>query len=185
MRPMFDRINAFLDKYILPWPVRYLTFRFTIIATIGLLIPLVLFANNTVMVLGINSYLNVMSVAVSSIVLLYATISEVRQKQIAELQERRAQEDHAHITETHEWMMRALANQHEELEDLKALLSSLQGQTYQRKPAPQYPNLRESHPQGAARFEPNYPQQRLARHMKRNSITDGLQQPETPPIASS
>jgi hypothetical protein len=49
MRTTFDRINAFLDKYVLPWPVRFLTFRFTIIATIGLLIPLVLFANNTVM----------------------------------------------------------------------------------------------------------------------------------------
>jgi hypothetical protein len=88
MRTTFDRINAFLDKYVLPWPVRFLTFRFTIIATIGLLIPLVLFANNTVVVLGINSYLNVMSVAVSSIVLLYATIAEVRQRQIAELQRR-------------------------------------------------------------------------------------------------
>jgi hypothetical protein len=82
-------------------------------------------------------------------------------------------------------MMHALANQHEELEDLKALLSSLQGQTYQRKPAPQYPNLRESHPRGAARFEPNYPQQRLARHMKRNPITDGLHQPSTPPTSLS
>jgi hypothetical protein len=108
-----------------------------------------------------------MSVAVSSIVLLYAMIAEVRQKQIADLQERRAQEDHAHITETHEWMLRALANQHEELEELKVLLSSWQGQTYQRKPAPQYPNLRESHPLGAARFEPNHTQQRLARHVKR------------------
>lgn len=185
MRARFDRINVFLDKYVLPWPVRFLTFRFTILATIGLLIPLVLFANNTVVVLGINSYLNVMSVAVSSIVLLYATIAEVRQRQIAELQERRAQEDHAHITETHEWMLRALANQHEELEELKVLLSSMQGQTYQRKPGPQYPDLHETHPQGAARFEPNHTQQRLARHIKRNPITNGLPQPITPPTSSS
>ena len=62
------------------------------------------------MVLAINSYLNVMSVAISSLVLLYATIAEVRQKQIVELQEKQAQEDHAHITETHEWVLRALAN---------------------------------------------------------------------------
>jgi uncharacterized membrane protein len=96
---MLNRINAFLDKHVLPWPVRFLTFRFVILATIALLIPLLLFADNTVMVLGINSYLNTMSVAVSSIVLLYATISEARQQKIAEMQEQRAQEDHTHVTE--------------------------------------------------------------------------------------
>jgi hypothetical protein len=79
---MLNQINAFLDKNVLPWPVRLLTFRFVIRATIALLIPLLLFADNTVMVLSINSYLNTMSVAVSSIVLLYATISEVRQQKI-------------------------------------------------------------------------------------------------------
>jgi hypothetical protein len=40
---------------VLPWPVRFLTFRFVILATIGLLIPLILFADNTVLVLGLNS----------------------------------------------------------------------------------------------------------------------------------
>jgi len=60
-----------------------------ILATIALLVPLVLFADNVVLVLGINSYLNVMSVAVGSIVLLNATIADVHQKQIAELQEKR------------------------------------------------------------------------------------------------
>jgi hypothetical protein len=89
---MLTHINNFLDRHVLPWPVRFLTFRFVILATIGLLIPLILFADNTVLVLGLNSYLNTMSVAVGSIVLLYATIAEVRQKQIVELQEQRAQE---------------------------------------------------------------------------------------------
>jgi uncharacterized membrane protein len=79
---------------VLPWPVRFLTFRFVILATIALLIPLILFADNTVLVLGLNSYLNTISVTVGSIVLLYAMIVEVREKQIAELQEQRAQEDH-------------------------------------------------------------------------------------------
>ncbi len=181
MRRAFDRLNAFLDKHVLPWPVRFLTFRFTILVTIALLIPLILFVNNTELVLAINSYLNVMSVAVSSIVLLYATISEVQQRQIAELQEQRASEDHAHITETHQLMMRALANQQEELEELKALLSSLQGQVYQRRPAPEVPNLRELHPEGAARFEPAHSQKRLARRMKRNPIAEGLQRQEVPP----
>ncbi len=175
MHRAFDRINAFLDKYVLPWPVRFLTFRLTILVTIALLIPLILFANNTELVLATNSYLNVMSVAVSSIVLLYASIGELQRRQIADMQEQRASEDHAHIIETHQLMMRALANQQEELEELKALLSSLQGQIYERQPAPEVPNLRELHPRGAARFEPAHSQKRLARHVKRNPIADGLQ----------
>lgn len=108
---LMNAINDFLDRYVLPWPVRFLTFRFIILATIALLIPLIIFANNTVRVLGLNSYLNTMSVAVSSIVLLYATISEAHQKQIAEMQEKRAQEDHEHITEMHTLVLEAISNQ--------------------------------------------------------------------------
>ena len=88
-----QRVYDFLDKFILPWPVRYLSHRFVILLTIALLIPLVLYATNQVLVLLVNSYLNTMSVAVSSIVLLYASLSEIHQKQIAEMQEKRAQED--------------------------------------------------------------------------------------------
>ncbi len=176
-----ERIDAFLDNHVLPWPVRFLTNRFVILITISLLIPLIVLANDTVLVLSINSYLNTMSVAVSSIVLLYATIAEVRQKQIAEMQEKRAQDDHQHIVETHEWMMHALANQYEELEELKVLLASLQGQTYQPQPTPEVPNLRALHPQGTARFEPNYTQKRLARHVKRNPITNSMHQQDVPP----
>jgi hypothetical protein len=95
---MLNNLNNWLDKYILPWPVRFLTHRFVILATMALLIPLLVFASMTTLVLSINSYLNTMSVAVSSIVLLYATISAIRQKQIAEMQEKRAQEDHTHVT---------------------------------------------------------------------------------------
>ncbi len=181
MQHPIDRLNTFLDRYVLPWPVRFLTNRFVILITIGLLIPLILMANNTVLVLGLNSYLNTMSVAVSSIVLLYATVAEVRQKQIAEMQEKRAQEDHQHITETHEWMMHALANQQQELEELKELLASLQGRTYQRQSALEVPDVRAMHPQGSARFEPNQTQKRFARHVKRNPITDGLHQQDLPP----
>ena len=176
MRNLMNRFNTFLDKFVLPWPVRFLTFRPVILITIALLIPLIAFANNTVLVLSLNSYLNTMSVAVSSIVLLYATISEVRQKQIAELQEKRAQEDHEHITETHIWLMQALANQHEEMEELKELVSSMQGKTYIRKAAQAIPDLRELHPQGAARFNEDHTGKRLAEHVKRNPITNGLHQ---------
>ena len=79
------------------------------------------------------------------------------------------------------WFTEALANQHEELEELKALLASLQGQTYQPQPTPEVPNLRALHPQGTARFEPNYTQKRLARHVKRNPITNSMHQQDVPP----
>ena len=152
MHRAFDHINALLDKYVLPWPVRFLTFRFTILITIALLVPLILFANNTELVLAINSYLNTMSVAVSSIVLLYAMLAEKQQREIAEMQEQRASEDHAHIIETHQLMMRALANQAEEIQDLKALIAEMQGKVYERRPALAVPDLRSLHPQGAERF---------------------------------
>ena len=85
------RLNAFLDSYVLPYPVKYLTNRLTILATLCLLIPLIAFANVQVFVLATNSYLNVMSVVVSSTVLLYSTISEVRDRKAAEQREKLAQ----------------------------------------------------------------------------------------------
>ena len=163
MHRAFDRINAFLDKYVLPWPVRFLTFRFTILVTIALLVPLIMFASNTELVLAINSYLNTMSVAVSSIVLLYAMLAEKQQREIAEMQEQRASEDHAHIIETHQLMMRALSNQAEEIQDLKALIAEMQGKAYERRPAPAVPDLRSLHPQGAERFATSYHRRRVAR----------------------
>src|SRR5262249_15740025 len=112
---MLNRINRFLDRYVLPLPVRFLTFRFVILGTILLLIPLVLYASNQVLVLGINSYLNTMSVAVSSIVLLYATLAEAQQRQIAALQEKRAQEDHEHLTELHGLVLQILTQQWQQI----------------------------------------------------------------------
>ena len=150
---MFQKINALLDNYILPWPVRFLTHRFVILATMALLIPLLVFASQTVLVLGINSYLNTMSVAVSSIVLLYATLTEIQQKQIAEMQEQRAQEDHTHVTQMHTLMLETLANQQEEIEELKQMLAAVQGKAYARKPRPPVADLRDLHPRGDARFE--------------------------------
>jgi hypothetical protein len=159
---MFARINGFLDKYVLPWPVRFLTFRFVILATIALLLPLIVFANEQTFVLLVNSYLNTMSVAVSSIVLLYATISEVRQQKIAEMQEQRAEEDHTHVTEMHSAMLQALANQHEEIEDLKELIADIRGLKYTRKPALPKTDLHALHPRGAARFKAGDHRSRMA-----------------------
>jgi hypothetical protein len=150
---MLKRLNDFLDRYVLPLPVRFLTFRFVILITILLLAPLLIFANNQVLVLGINSYLNTMSVAVSSIVLLYATIAEVNQKQIATMQEKRAQQDHEHLTELHSLMLQTLVKQWGQVEDLKAMLAQVQGQSYQRPALAPMPDLHAMHPGGAARFD--------------------------------
>jgi len=160
---MIKNLNNWLDQYILPWPVRFLTHRFVILATMALLIPLLAFASKTVLVLSINSYLNTMSVAVSSIVLLYATISEIRQKQIAEMQEKRAQEDHTHVTAIHTLVLETLANQHQEIEELKQMLAAMQGQSYQPGPLPEKVNLRDLHPRGDARFEADDTHQRISR----------------------
>lgn len=158
---MFKQVNDFLDRHILPWPVRFLTFRFVILATIALLIPLIVYADNTSLVLLMNSYLNTMSVAVSSIVLLYATISEVRQKQIADLQEQRAQEDHEHVTDMHQLVLEAIANQHEEIHELKELMAAMQGKTAVHESLEPVPDLQSLHPRGADRFATADSQARL------------------------
>jgi hypothetical protein len=147
-----ERINDFLDRYVLPWPVRFLTFRFVILFTIAMLIPLIAFANNTVLVLGLNSYLNTMSVAVSSIVLLYATIAEARQKQIADLQETRAQEDHIHVTEMHTLIMQTLQNQNDQMAELQQVLATLTGKEVVVVEQAELPDLRSLHPRGYERF---------------------------------
>jgi DNA anti-recombination protein RmuC len=112
VRPSLQRINMFLDKYVLPYPVKYLTNRVTILVTLALLIPLIALKDETAFVLVLNSYLNVMSVVVSSTVLLYSTLAEARDRiaaqrreDIAQMQEamveQRAQTDHELIQEIH------------------------------------------------------------------------------------
>jgi hypothetical protein len=78
-----QRLNALLDEHVLPYPVRFLTNRVIILATLALLVPLFFFTGNQSFVNVLNSYLNVMSVVVSSTVLLYATISDVRDRAAA------------------------------------------------------------------------------------------------------
>jgi len=79
-----QRLNAILDEHVLPYPVRFLTNRVIILATLALLVPLFFFTSDQSFVNVLNSYLNVMSVVVSSTVLLYATIAEVRDRAAAE-----------------------------------------------------------------------------------------------------
>src|SRR5438105_15763291 len=171
-----NRVDDFLDRYVLPWPVRYLTFRFVILATLALLVPLILFANNQVLVLLVNSYLNTMSVAVSSIVLLYATVNEVRQKQIADLQEKRAQEDHQHVTEMHQLVLEALQNQHEEIHELEQVLAAMQGKAYMPESLTPVPDLKDLHPRGAERFAEGDALDRLSGELHQSALTDRLRQ---------
>jgi hypothetical protein len=77
------RLNVILDEYVLPHPVKFLTNRVVILATLALLVPLLFFTSNQGFVNALNSYLNVMSVVVSSTVLLYATIADVRDRAAA------------------------------------------------------------------------------------------------------
>jgi hypothetical protein len=167
---IMDKVNAFLDRYVLPWPVRFLTFRFVILITIALLVPLILFDQNTVFVLLTNSYLNVMSVAVSSIVLLYATISETRQKQIAELQEKRAMEDHMHVTQMHTLILQTLQNQNKEMSELKCVIATLAGKEVVKIKPEKLPDIKSMHPRGKARFTEADVNQRLDENLYYNAL---------------
>ncbi len=168
------QVNDFLDKYILPWPVRYLSHRFVIILTISLLIPLVVYAANQVLVLLVNSYLNTMSVAVSSIVLLYATVSEVHQKQIAELQEKRAQEDHTHVVEMHTLLQASIAVQQKQIEELKQMVAAIQGQEYAPQQVETPVDLHELHPRGNARFGKHDATESITRQLHQNKLADEI-----------
>ena len=171
---LMNAINNFLDRKILPWPVRFLTFRFVILLTIALLIPLIVWASNTVMVLAINSYLNTMSVAVSSIVLLYATISEAHQNQIAEMQEKRAQEDHIHVTEMHSLVLKSLQAQQAELEELKQLITLMSGKEYTPTETVPVPDLYDLHPRGDSRFQEEDFHKRWQKQIHHNPLVSTL-----------
>jgi hypothetical protein len=174
------KMNDFLDRHVLPWPVRFLTFRVVILVTIGLLIPLIVFASNTVMVLGINSYLNTMSVAVSSIVLLYATLAEANQKQIAQMQEQRAQEDHTHVTEMHQLILETLTNQQQEIDSLKKMMAVMMEQPYIPRESKPTPDLQALHPRGEDRFSHEDLPIRYEENLYRNELAETIRQDLTP-----
>jgi len=163
-----DRINAFLDRSVLPYPVKFLTNRFIILLTIALLIPLIVFAKEAVFVLAVNSYLNTMGVAVGSIVLLYATLTEIRDRQIATMQEKRAQEDHQHVVEMHKLVLDNMDFQHEEIENLKRILGEI---AKIQVPAAKLPHgadtdLRALHAGGRERFDKNHVEGEIGRHIR-------------------
>jgi hypothetical protein len=140
----------------------------------ALLIPLIIYADQIKLVLAVNSYLNVMSVAVSSIVLLYATISEARQKQIAGLQEKRATEDHTHVTEMHALIMQTLENQNKEMDELRSVLASLAGKELVTVERAELPDVKSLHPRGTERFSETDPAQRFEENLHQNALVTTL-----------
>jgi hypothetical protein len=102
-----QRLNSVLDEHVLPYPVRFLTNRVVILATLALLVPLLFFTSDQAFVNALNGYLNVMSVVVSSTVLLYATIADVRDRAAA----KRADE----IAKTYEQVLEERIQGREEL----------------------------------------------------------------------
>jgi len=174
LKKALDQVNNMLDRYILPLPVRFLTFRFVILLTMALLIPLIIYADRIKLVLAVNSYLNVMSVAVSSIVLLYATISEARQQQIAALQEKRATEDHTHVTEMHALIMQTLDNQNKEMDELKSVLATLAGKQWVGVERAELPDVKSLHPRGQERFTEIDPGQRFEENLHQNALVTAL-----------
>ena len=117
-----------------------------------------------------------MSVAVSSIVLLYSTISEANQKQIAKLQEKRASEDHAHVTEMHSLVLKSIDNQWVEIEELKQMLSLLTKQPYKEKARVREKGLQALHPRGENRFQVNELDDRWNSGLHHNSLVNQINQ---------
>jgi hypothetical protein len=115
-----------------------------------------------------------MSVAVSSIVLLYATISEARQKQIAEMQEKRAQEDHAHVTEMHNLVLHSIENQRQEIEELKQIITLMSGQSYTAREKQPLPDLYKLHPRGKKRFHADELQERWQEQLHHNALVSTM-----------
>lgn len=90
------------------------------------------------------------------------------------MQEKRAQEDHIHVTEMHNLILQSLQNQHGEIEELKQLLSVLNGQVYTPQPAYPLPDLRDLHPRGDQRYEIDEHQQRFENQLSRNALVTTL-----------
>src|SRR5579864_7361288 len=120
-----QRLNAILDERVLPYPVRFLTNRVIILATLALLVPLLFFTSDQAFVNALNSYLNVMSVVVSSTVLLYATIADVRDRAAA----KRAEE----IAKAYERVLEDRVQGHQQEQEERVLWREELAKAYEQK----------------------------------------------------
>jgi hypothetical protein len=101
-------------------------------------------------------------------------VAEIHQKQIAELQERRAQEDHTHVVEMHTLMQTALANPQQQLEELKQMIATMQGKEYVPQKAQAPVELRAMHPRGTTRFAKQDVRERMSAQLHRHATTDEI-----------
>jgi len=104
---MYAALDRFLANYIFRFVVMYIIFPFTILLDLLLVPFLIIFKDNLVIVLVANSYLNCLSVAVSSIIL--REEKQTNQPQIQALHEK-----HDALHEKHIHMMTLLRAIHPE-----------------------------------------------------------------------
>ena len=96
------------------------------------------------------------------------------------MQEKRAQEDHQHVTQMHQLVMEMISKQREELEELREMLTALQGKPYEKKAVESTVDLRELHPRGGARFEKHDIYMRMDGHIHRHHLTEKLREDYKP-----
>lgn len=112
---LMAHIYRWLDEKILPWPVRVMTNRLTILATMGLFPVLLIMASATTFVLAANSYLNTASTSVAMIVLLWQLRNDAEGEKRYQAQEHRARVDH-------EAILALVETQRQEIRELKEIL---------------------------------------------------------------
>lgn len=108
------RLYAWMDDQLLPWPVKFLTNPLVIIVTFLLLVPMIGLANIVTLVLALNSYTNVTSVGVSSIVLRKQLLGE-------DAQEKRTQETHDAVMAEFAELKQMHAEQGRELAEIRGV----------------------------------------------------------------
>lgn len=106
---LLQRFYKWLDKHVLPWPVRFLTNPLVIIFTFALLGPMIGFASMVALVLVLNSYTNVTSVGVSSIVLRKQLLSEEAQEARMQDMYEKVKADFTELKQMHEAQAAELA----------------------------------------------------------------------------
>ncbi len=101
VRVQTSQFYAFLDAYIFPKIVDYATHPLVILLTILLIIPLIVFASITWLALILGNYTNVVSAAVSSIVLATSLKHHHENKQLHHEHRNQIQELHNKIDQLH------------------------------------------------------------------------------------
>ena len=84
------------------------------------------------------------------------------------MQEKRAREDHTHVTEMHSLVLQSIENQRVEIEELKRLLSIISNQPHNEIPAIPVQQLQTLHPRGESRFKESELDDRLKSALHHN-----------------